>query len=175
VCLINYHFLETAMGTKLDSIPDIQSKSYIKGIKLLSELLIYRMMRIWYYPLTTFYWSEAGKKQKKVLETLHKFTNDVIGQRRILRPFSEADISTVEVDGFVGSKKRMAMLDLLLVAENEGQIDQSGIREEVDTFTFEVIINIFDLNNRMLSCFMCTIGLRTHRFLIGLFLVGLGC
>lgn len=31
------------------------------------------------------------------------------------------------------------MLDLLLVAEKKGLIDDEGIKEEVDTFTFEVI------------------------------------
>ena len=36
------------------------------------------------------------------------------------------------------SKKRHAMLDLLIAAMKEGLIDESGIREEVDTFIFEV-------------------------------------
>lgn len=41
----------------------------------------------------------------------------------------------------LGRKKRLAMLDLLLAAENEGLIDYEGVKEEVDTFTFEVSIN----------------------------------
>lgn len=41
------------------------------------------------------------------------------------------------------------MLDLLIAANKDGLIDDLGIREEVDTFTFEVNINLcysIDLN-----------------------------
>lgn len=37
-----------------------------------------------------------------------------------------------------GSRRRVALLDLLLKAESRGEIDLEGIREEVNTFMFEV-------------------------------------
>lgn len=40
---------------------------------------------------------------------------------------------------FLVKKKRMAMLDTLIAAQKDGEkIDDEGIREEVDTFIFEV-------------------------------------
>ena len=46
------------------------------------------------------------------------------------------------------SKKRLAMLDLLIAAFKNDDIDEAGIREEVDTFMFEVSFKeIENLNN----------------------------
>lgn len=42
---------------------------------------------------------------------------------------------------YSGSKKRLAMLDLLIAAMKKGDIEMAGIREEVDTFMFEVKMN----------------------------------
>lgn len=43
-------------------------------------------------------------------------------------------------------KKRMAMLDILILAQRRNEIDDCGIREEVDTFIFGVRKSRFHLH-----------------------------
>lgn len=82
-----------------------------------------------------------GYQMRKVLRDLHSFTKDIITDRK--RKLMSDDIRLINnenEDEFHG-KKRMAMLDLLISAEARGEnIDEDGIHEEVDTFTFEVRI-----------------------------------
>lgn len=66
---------------------------------------------------------------------LHGFTNNIIKRRE--DNFSEDDLNK----NFGNSKKRLAMLDLLISGKHKGLIDDAGIQEEVDTFTFEVLIS----------------------------------
>lgn len=41
------------------------------------------------------------------------------------------------MQSYTTRKRRYAMLDTLLVAEKNGEIDEAGVKEEVDTFLFE--------------------------------------
>lgn len=41
---------------------------------------------------------------------------------------------------YSGRNSKLSMLDLLLSVEIDGRIDTKGVQEEVDTFTFEVIL-----------------------------------
>lgn len=44
------------------------------------------------------------------------------------------------------------MLDLLLLAEKKGLIDEAGIKEEMDTFTFEVSCANIEPCSATISC-----------------------
>ncbi|XP_037707979.1 probable cytochrome P450 4ac2 isoform X2 [Drosophila subpulchrella] len=66
------------------------------------------------------------------LKIAHAFSSNLIEKRR--RLFKSKQL---EKEDEFGKKQRYAMLDTLLAAEAEGQIDHQGICDEVNTFMFE--------------------------------------
>lgn len=89
-----------------------------------------------------FRFSGLYKEQKSALKTLHDFTDKVINERReaILTNHSDqTDQRNDSVDESIGMKRKMAFLDILLQSTINGKpLSNLDIREEVDTFMFEV-------------------------------------
>lgn len=78
-------------------------------------------------------------EQKRALKTLHDFTDKVINERRNAILTNSSDKHNDNVDESIGIKKKMAFLDILLQSSINGKpLSNSDIREEVDTFMFEV-------------------------------------
>ncbi|KAF2886530.1 hypothetical protein ILUMI_19644 [Ignelater luminosus] len=123
------------MGTKLKR-EDKQSQEYTNAIFRMGEIICHRLTRLWLYLEMSYRFTSLSKEEKRLLNTLHTFSEDIIRNREI--NFKESvDLNTLNSDGF-STKRRLAMLDLLISAKNSGQpIDDEGIREEVDTFMFE--------------------------------------
>lgn len=128
------------MGTILNE-NDVKQMEYKNSIHEFGELVIHRATRPYLYPdwafiLTPWYW-----KQTRIVKILHSFTLDVIKQRE--KNLTENFTSKLDDDEFA-PKKKLAMLDLMLSAKRNGfAITDDGIREEVDTIMFEVMIYIF--------------------------------
>ncbi|RZB40275.1 cytochrome P450, family 4, subfamily Q, polypeptide 4 [Asbolus verrucosus] len=117
---------ETAMGTTLN-VSKEDKERYKDAIYAIGELLTYRAPRPWIFNDFIYGITGNGKKEKKIVKTLHTFSKNVIDERK--KNFISSSYST---------RKRLAMLDLLLKYRSEGaDIDDEGIREEVDTFMFE--------------------------------------
>lgn len=87
-----------------------------------------------------FKFSQLYRTMNRALKILHNFTDSVILERReqLLRnPAAAVEPNHNDID--VGEKKKMAFLDILLQSEVDGQpLSNLDIREEVDTFMFEV-------------------------------------
>ncbi|KAK5646201.1 hypothetical protein RI129_004665 [Pyrocoelia pectoralis] len=102
----------------------------------MGQLLSVRIGRPWLFLNCIYQFTAIKKEQNLLINTLHKFSKSVIENRK--QSFAESDLYVDSNDEQFGSKKRLAMLDLLLTLKNSGvQISDEGIREEVDTFMFE--------------------------------------
>ncbi|NP_001165987.1 cytochrome P450 4AB6 isoform X1 [Nasonia vitripennis] len=149
--LLTYYTLdvicETAMGTTL--LDKEHQQKYRNVLHDVSNAVIYRLMRPWFQVDWTFRWTSVAEKQKKALEVIHGFSKKIIKERKEYHEKTkghylnqlesdQSDDKKEDEEYFGYRKKRLAMLDLLIAKQKDGnQIDDAGIREEVDTFIFE--------------------------------------
>ncbi|XP_014225028.1 cytochrome P450 4c3 [Trichogramma pretiosum] len=117
---------ETAMGRRI-SAQNRSNSEYVKAILEMGYIIQTRQTSYLHSINVFFRMSSLYKKQKKCLEILHNFSKKVIAERR-----AEIMGNRTEI------KKRLAFLDLLIIAsENGSTLSDNDIREEVDTFMFE--------------------------------------
>lgn len=125
------NFSETSMGTALDP-NDSADKEYEEAILGVSKIFVNRLLRPWlYFQCIYYYFSPLGRQERKLTNILHNFTDKVIKKRK-------EEMNSFMENSSNSKRKRMAMLDLLLYAEKDGLIDLKGIRDEINTFMFEV-------------------------------------
>ena len=116
------------MGVKISEMGDNGVK-FRENIKLVGDYLIKRTTKPWLY--FDFMYSLLGyaKEVDKVSAPIFDFANSVIANRR--REFV-ADQRFEQNDD--EGKQKFAILDTLLLAQQEGLIDDEGICEETVTF-----------------------------------------
>lgn len=105
------------------------------------EIFTLRFFSGWLRNPLIFRFSSMYKQYYEYLNILHAFTNEIIKQRKA--DFQTSHNITRKTDD--GIKRKAALLDMLLEAANIGEysLNDEDIREEVDTFMFEVNIIIF--------------------------------
>ncbi|XP_034234600.1 cytochrome P450 4C1-like [Thrips palmi] len=126
---------ESAMGTKVNAQENAESE-YVNAVKTVCCQAYSRLVKPWIYPNVTFYSTPGGWSFNRALKVLHGMTSSVISIRK--REFSTEDLVNIQNEAEDGTKKRVAFLDQLLLANQKGaDLSDIDIQEEVDTFMFE--------------------------------------
>lgn len=121
------------MGTKINSQQDKNSK-YAFNVREVLRIIVDRALNPFKFYDTTFIFTKDYHKQKKMLRELHNYTQNVINHKL------EQKIEENEGENNDFIKKKSAFLDLLLKYSNNGELlDLKQLRNEVDTFMFEVM------------------------------------
>ncbi|XP_033606537.1 cytochrome P450 4c3 isoform X8 [Cryptotermes secundus] len=133
---------ETAMGRRVNAQENSDTE-YVKAVYEIGSIVQNRQAKIWLQPDWLFRWTLLHKRQENCVRILHGFSNKVIQERKELLKLQEQNktVPTEHEEEYsiaFGHKKRLAFLDLLLEASQNGAVlSNEDIREEVDTFIFE--------------------------------------
>lgn len=104
----------------------------------MSHVTHHRMLKFHLQSDFLFQFSSLWKEEKNALKLLHGFTDRVIQERK-QSIVTEPNCNKDDFDGSVGEKRKMNFLDILLQSNINGEpLSDLDIREEVDTFMFEV-------------------------------------
>ncbi|PSN42807.1 Cytochrome P450 4c3 [Blattella germanica] len=135
---------ETAMGRQVNAQRNSESE-YVKAVYEIGSIIQNRQKKIWLQPNFLFRLSSLFRKHQKCIKILHGFSKKVIRERKIeLKKRKEQINKNKHMENpednslIFGEKKRLAFLDLLIEASQDGHnLSDEDIREEVDTFMFE--------------------------------------
>ena len=123
------------MGTKID-VQSGHNLHYVKSVKEICKIAIERAFNLFRASSLTFRLCKDYYKQKEALKVLHGFTSEVLNSKK--------------GQVFEKTTKKMAFLDLLLkFSRDEDVLSNDEIREEVDTFMFEVKLIVFGICERL--------------------------
>lgn len=131
---------ETAMGTSVNA-QNNPNNEYCTAIRTMGNIFMERIFSFWKQYDTLYPLSKEYKIEQNCLLIIHSFTQSVIEKRREqltanLNNIKERDENEGEND--VGSKKKIAFLDVLLQSTIDGKpLTNEDIAAEVDTFMFE--------------------------------------
>ncbi|XP_057341119.1 cytochrome P450 4g15 [Microplitis mediator] len=156
--------LETAMGVS-KSTQDRSGYEYAMAVMKMCDILHLRHTRVWLRPDWLFNLTKYGKDQIQLLDVIHSLTKKVIqrkkedfkaGKRNFIKTTETKDAKLTSVEGLsfgqssglkddldvddndVGEKKRLAFLDLLMEAGQNGVVlNEQEVKEQVDTIMFE--------------------------------------
>ncbi|KAJ4451982.1 hypothetical protein ANN_03466 [Periplaneta americana] len=126
---------KSAMGACVNA-QKYENSDYVAAVNEMKAILSERLAK----PLLAFdfifNFTKWSNLQKKSLEIIHGFAKKVIRERKQQR-LKNIQEHFPEDDEYFGQKKRIAFLDMLLDASEDGnKLTDEEIQEEVDTFMF---------------------------------------
>ncbi|KAL7290063.1 hypothetical protein TKK_0015792 [Trichogramma kaykai] len=137
---------ETSMGVDLNKLDIEDVEKYRKAIYDIGRIVVWRMPRPfitdWMLKMVPFL--QMNRDYNRALTHVHQFTDKVVQERReyhkktnykYLEDLTDDPDLTVD-DVYTGRRRKLALIDLLFLAEKNGLIDNAGIIEEVDNFMF---------------------------------------
>lgn len=123
------------MGTSVNAQNDTDSE-YVRSVKHMCKVVVDRAFSAVLQQELLYRFSSQYRKEKEALRVLHEYSKSVISNRKAEFLRSKETGGRSED---IGIKKKLAFLDLLLEASENGQVmSDEDIREEVDTFMFAV-------------------------------------
>jgi cytochrome P450 family 4 len=124
------------MGINLSDLGE-KGKLYKNNIREIGSYCLELLLKPWLK--FEFVKNYIGFEEKllNALKPAHEFTRDIFHQRSKNYKITENDDDDKSENIYFKKKRRYAMMDTLLNAQAENLIDEEGILEETDTFTFE--------------------------------------
>ncbi|KAJ9590499.1 hypothetical protein L9F63_016450, partial [Diploptera punctata] len=128
---------ETAMGVEINAQDQEKQSDYVEAVSKVTLGVMTRMLSPWLYPDFVYNLLPCGKRFNKYVNILHSFSHKVIRQRK--EYYAELKSGQKIAEDLHSGKKKLTFLDLLLEASENGEnLTDEEIREEVDTFMFEL-------------------------------------
>lgn len=127
------------MGTSINAQQNSESE-YVKSVQIQTRIVMERTISVAKKFDLLFKLFPSYQEYRRTLKVLHDHTDYVIKKRREELLKQKGDQENKQLDeGDLGMKKKMTFLDLLLCSQLDGRpLPDEVIREEVDTFMFEV-------------------------------------
>lgn len=110
-----------------------------KNSHRISNIIFLRIFHVFNRIEFIYQFTKTYRREVKALKTLHGFTNSVISSRRNELANAKQNRSAHDDELDIGIKKKTAFLDVLLQVTIDGKpLSDEDIREEVNTFIYEV-------------------------------------
>ncbi|PVD25050.1 hypothetical protein C0Q70_15548 [Pomacea canaliculata] len=140
-CAISFRS-QTAMGQHVSA--QTKESDYVRAVIRICSLLEKRMRTPWHWNKVLYNIFGQGQEHDECREILHDFTQKVIKDRHSTFDTKKAEevLGCLKFDDTTESRtKRLAFLDMLLYMSMSDQtLSTDDIKEEVETFMFEVMI-----------------------------------